>query len=45
MQTGDVLSFATDAGIPAASGQATSFRVSQLNPQGCEVMIDGPVIR
>ena len=35
------LVIATDAGIPAASGQATSFRVSQLDPQGCEVMIDG----
>ena len=38
------LVIATDAGIPAASGQATSFRVRQLDPQGCEVAqvtIDG----
>jgi hypothetical protein len=35
------LVIATDAGIPAASGQATSFRVSQLDPHGCEVTVDG----
>ncbi len=31
----------TDAGAPGASGQATSFRVSQLDPHGCRVTIDG----
>lgn len=32
---------ATDAGVPGAKGQPTSFRVHQLDPQRCTVMIDG----
>ena len=35
------LVIATDAGVPNAQGQPTSFRVSQIDPQKCEVIIDG----
>jgi hypothetical protein len=31
----------TDAGVPSASGQPTSFRVNQIDPQRCTVMVDG----
>ena len=32
---------ATDAGVPGANGQPTSFRVRQLDPRCCTVMVDG----
>jgi hypothetical protein len=35
------LVISTDAGAPGASGQPTSFRVSQIDPQRCHVTIDG----
>lgn len=38
---GQRLIVATDAGIPTASGRATSFRISQIDPQRCVVTIDG----
>ena len=35
----------TDAGIPSAAGQPTSFRVSNVDAQRCDVIIDGRVSR
>ena len=35
------LIIATDAGLPNAAGQPTSFRIGNLDPHGCEVKIDG----
>ncbi len=35
----------TDAGVPSAAGQPTSFRVSNVDAQRCEVIIDGRVSR
>ncbi len=35
------LVLATDAGVPGATGQPTSFRVSHVDPQRCRVTIDG----
>ncbi len=35
------LVIATNAGIPGAAGEQTSFRISQLDPQGCKVVVDG----
>lgn len=34
---------AMDKGLPAASGQPTSFRVTNVNPNVCRVKIDGEV--
>jgi hypothetical protein len=31
----------TDAGVPGAKGQSTSFRVSRLDPHHCTVTVDG----
>ena len=35
------LVIATDAGVPSAAGQSTSFRVRHLDLQRCAVMVDG----
>ena len=35
------LVIATDAGLPDAAGQPTSFRVANIDPAGCRVEIDG----
>ena len=35
------LAISTDAGAPNASGQPTTFRVSRIDPQCCQVIIDG----
>ncbi|MCL0105613.1 hypothetical protein M1N90_02505, partial [Dehalococcoidia bacterium] len=35
------LIIATDVGIPAAAGRPTSFRVSNIVPEGCRVVADG----
>ncbi len=36
-----LLVVSTDAGVPSESGQPTSFRVSQIDPQRCQVTVDG----
>ena len=38
-----LLVVSTDAGVPAARGKATTFRVSNVNPQRCSVIADGTV--
>lgn len=35
------LAISTDSGVPGASGQPTTFRVSRIDPQRCRIMIDG----
>jgi len=35
------LVIATDAGLPRAAGQATSFRVTNVDPSSCRVEVDG----
>ena len=32
---------ATDAGVPAARGKPTTFRVTNVNPPACTVIADG----
>ena len=32
---------ATDAGVPAARGKPTTFRVTNINPESCTLIVDG----
>ena len=36
-----MLVVATDAGVPAARGKPTTFRVTNVEPQACMVIVDG----
>ena len=35
----------TDSGLPGAAGQPTSFRVSNVDAQHCNVIVDGQLSR
>ena len=36
-----MLVVATDAGVPAAAGRPTTFRVTNVDPKACTVIVDG----
>ena len=40
-ETRRMLVVATDAGVPAARGRPTTFRVTNVNPKSCAVIVDG----